>query len=379
MRKEKYIDQKKVGKTYYFRVRLKATQKHPAVSKSFCSADYPTPATCLNEAVKWRDKKLIELGQMEAFPSELRLDELMDRKEELLSRSMRTNAKHRSMYNLYIRPVVGNKKIKDVQPYEIQRTLNLMTEKCAQHTINRVFGIWRSLYKTARIIDRVPDITSEVEIPQSMCPVNHRQKVTTTAQEIQQVCAVLGITHRRRESTIYNNQLLSHAIWIMFLTGIRPAECFAITRSDIDAENMLLHIRRSIGSTSSAISAVKATKTEQSVRDIPITETVLQHLIAVCDMSANNYIFTQYNGSLPNIDLIADRLSHAMKKQGIDFNLYQCRHTFSTTLITAGTDPRTVQELMGHASADMSVDYARSNNDLKKDAVQIVSGNFREK
>ena len=49
------------------------------------------------------------------------------------------------------------------------------------------------------------------------------------------------------------------------------------------------------------------------------------------------------------------------------------RHAFSTKLITSNTDIRTVQELMGHKNMAMTVDYARSSDELKRNAVNTIT------
>ena len=50
--------------------------------------------------------------------------------------------------------------------------------------------------------------------------------------------------------------------------------------------------------------------------------------------------------------------------------MYQLRHQFSTDLITNHVDVRTVMELMGHNNTNMTVEYARSSDDLKAEALK---------
>ena len=59
----------------------------------------------------------------------------------------------------------------------------------------------------------------------------------------------------------------------------------------------------------------------------------------------------------------------ASKAAGVDFRMYNCRHQFDTDIIDQGTDLRTVTELMGHSSAEMSIGYARSDKDKKRKAI----------
>ena len=46
------------------------------------------------------------------------------------------------------------------------------------------------------------------------------------------------------------------------------------------------------------------------------------------------------------------------------------RHRFSTKLVTANVDPRTVMELMGHKNFSMTVSYARSDDEKKITAME---------
>ncbi|WP_442879281.1 tyrosine-type recombinase/integrase [Anaerorhabdus sp.] len=75
-------------------------------------------------------------------------------------------------------------------------------------------------------------------------------------------------------------------------------------------------------------------------------------------------IFTGYVQSL--------QLFHQLTVEFLILNnstFYQLRHLFGTDLITNNVDGRTIQELMGHASYSMSVSYARSSKERKKDAL----------
>ena len=108
------------------------------------------------------------------------------------------------------------------------------------------------------------------------------------------------------------------------------------------------------------------TKTEKSVRDIPLSTAAEAIFKAIEDMSANEYIFMQANGKLAEIDTISNNVRLASKAAGVDFRMYNCRHQFDTDI---RTDLRTVTELMGHSSAEMSIGYARSDKDKKRKAI----------
>ena len=60
-----------------------------------------------------------------------------------------------------------------------------------------------------------------------------------------------------------------------------------------------------------------------------------------------------------------------LEKAGIEEHVrfHDLRHTFSTLAIQSGIDPKTVAEILGHASAEFSLDvYTHVTAGMKKEA-----------
>lgn len=66
-------------------------------------------------------------------------------------------------------------------------------------------------------------------------------------------------------------------------------------------------------------------------------------------------------------------INNTSKSLGIDFHLYMLRHNVASKLITANVDPRTVMEILGHSTPVTTIGtYARSDDDLKRNAINLV-------
>jgi len=57
---------------------------------------------------------------------------------------------------------------------------------------------------------------------------------------------------------------------------------------------------------------------------------------------------------------------------GFDFRLYDCRHTFATRALEAGTDLLTLAAMLGHSSLKMVMRYAHPSEERKAEAMRMI-------
>lgn len=376
-RKEKHIKERysKKTKTYSFQVFFeyydnKGVKQY--YTKSFNEKDYITPGDALNEACKHRDEMIYKRNTIGIANQDYHtLKEVFELSKELLVVSMETKRKHDLNFNKYIFKVIGDKDIKKVTALDIYQTLNNMVSNCYDDTIKRVFSIWKRIFKTARVHRLVDiDVTEEVIIPKSK-RVKKKKDVSTNKATLGLVINALRKRTKQSDKYIFNTEMIVYGLKIMFYTGIRPSECYALKKSNIDLINNTITIESAIGSTDTETNVLVPTKTETSARTIPIVDelrTVLIELLEVQDHET--FLLASFNGELLNMNEVVNKINYACRQEGIKFNQYRLRHQFSTDLVTDNQDLRTIMELMGHNNPSMTIEYARSNDDLKIKALK---------
>lgn len=362
MKKEKYIDEME-GR---YRVRIR--KNGVSYMKYFNFSEYPSKRICLNAAIADRDRALTDMRLgMYASKCEKTFDEVYREMKELFPRSVNTFLKFDGMYSNYFQDLSGIL-ISKLTAVDIIRCLNAMVETCSDDTIARCLSIIRQVVRTARIKRYITvDVTEEVIAPKSKYLSKKRQALA----DIETVRNIIYDFENTKsyEKVRYERYMIAQAIKILLYTGIRPAECFALLRDNIDLENGTLHVTGQLGSTNTSHNVITPTKTVLSNRIIPLTHQAQDVLRNVLQMHENAFVFCKDNGEHFEMQKVQYIINVHCKKKGYKFTLYQLRHQFSTDMLMNGVDPRTVQELMGHAHFTMTADYARSNMNAKRNAI----------
>jgi integrase/recombinase XerD len=164
-------------------------------------------------------------------------------------------------------------------------------------------------------------------------------------------------------------------LMILYGTGMRRTEASLLKVSDIDSERMMIHIRQGKGSRD---------------RDIPLTPKLLQALREYYRWKRpKNYLFPSYPGWRGVENPISDKTvwnacRAAADRAGLSKTVgpHTLRHSFATHLLEAGTDLRTIQLLLGHASLKETAIYLHLSQRHLRAAInpleQITISSHRE-
>lgn len=354
-RREKYIEQRQTKKGWSFCVR-----KDGKRLATFNEETYGDPRIAYNKAIKYRNE-ILDFDVIQNINGIFLYDVFLA-EEELNNYRVKTLKNHTSLYKRYI---VDNIPLRMFTKEYVIRKLNDMVEDQSDDVINRVFSMFKRIDEYCLIKDYyIKSVTAGVKCPKSHKIKPTQEKVLCDKQILEEIKTIVKSSVR----ALYEKEQIPLILDFLYLTGCRPCEVWALNKSDCSKGYII--IDKEVGSSKKEELTIRQCKTPTSVRKIPITDELKEIIKQASKISKNDLLFPPYKGKYYRTDDFGQRIHLMAKRRGIDFNLYMLRHRFATDLLVSGTDIRTIQELMGHASGTMSIDYARSNDELKKDALK---------
>jgi integrase len=157
--------------------------------------------------------------------------------------------------------------------------------------------------------------------------------------------------------------------YLALFTGMRRSELLALRWRDLDLVKGTVYVSRSLHHLLDKTLVFRQTKTAKGRRTVALPTSCMLEMInhkeeqqAIKTMlgeslTDNNLVFSQPEGS----PLLPDTISHAWtkiaKRAGIEgIRLHDARHSHASFMLKQGTHPKIVQERLGHASIQTTLD-----------------------
>lgn len=368
-RSERFI-QERVTPAGTHLLRIQIRQYGQTYSKSVKVSDFDTPKQAMDFAKKLRDDALAKMQAgytVSNFPT---VETLYKKSHKLFPVRKKTIIRHEYFYKYGIKQY-ANKTIDQITSADIQSSINDYARTHTRRQVAGLLAIWRSIYKTCAMMNiNVIDRTVPVVIGE--CKEGKKKDNRITADDFDKFCNVLLSYNSVTAEGRYNSQCIYYALQVMKYCGLRPAECFSLTKNDIrfdTNEGSYIDVNKASHSTIDSMLEIDRTKTEKSKRHVPIPNELLPILNELLQWAKYDLLFADYHGNLQDINYVSDYVGRVSKKAKVKFNMYMLRHQFSTDLFTNGTAPNIIRDLMGHVSSSMSLDYAASNTGDRMTAV----------
>ena len=238
---------------------------------------------------------------------------------------------YKSAIEFHLKPTFGHLRLVDVSATEIRKWIS--TLEISNKRINNVLIPLRTIMNDAHadgLIDRNP----VTRISNLSVKFEEPQPFTTTE-----------ITEIYKSLPPQGKNFVQFALW----TGLRTSELIALEWSDIDWIKGFIRVRRA-----SVNKITKVPKTKSGERDVKILPPALEALTSQKQFSflAGSRIFNNPRTNTPwetDGQIRKTMWQPALKKAGVLYRIpYQLRHTYASTLLTAGENPMWVAQQMGH-------------------------------
>jgi len=276
-------------------------------------------------------------------------------KEYQLKKS--TILKYKNIINLHIIPELGDIKLEDIT----YNTINLfLYNKSLTGRLNNNKALSKSYIKSmAIILSSALNYATIYGLSKPLIGKIIKPSITTP-----NIIALTKEEQSKLEQYLSKSEDYTElAIMLALNTGLRIGEICALSWNDIDLNNDILHVKNSVVriEDSSADSSFKTKliidlpKSKHSIRDIPINSKLKMYLNKYDINNRNYYLLTSSNKFLSPRTL-EYRFHKFLDKCNIkSFNFHVLRHTFATRCIECNVDIKTLSEIMGHSSVNITL------------------------
>lgn len=370
---------------------------------------------------KWRDKKgkrhsiyaktLDELREKETDVLKDALDGIRADKKDLtvndlynlwvqLKRGLKDNtfSNYKYMYTQFVQPDFGHLKIADLKRTDVRAFYNHLADE--QHlktaTIDNIHTVLHQVLELGVEDDYLrynPSDNALKELKKAHNNDSEKRKALTVPEQELFETFLRGQGQYHRWCPVFT---------VMLWTGMRVGEITGLRWCDIDFEEGLISVNHTLayyskGKGEECSFTINTPKTEAGKRTIPMLPKVREAFLMEkeyqkeCGLKCNavvdgytDFIFinrfgnVQHQGTLNKAlrRIIRDcnyQVLDKMEDKGKNtvtlprFSNHTLRHTFTTRMCEAGVNVKAMQDILGHADAETTMDiYAEATKDLKR-------------
>ena len=160
------------------------------------------------------------------------------------------------------------------------------------------------------------------------------------------------------------------------MTGLRIGEVCALRAGDINMEEKTVTVRETVqriknldGNSSKTKIVFTAPKSDTSARVVPLTNTAYKLCkINIGKMASNSFLLTGTEDKAIEPRTLQYHIKRYSKACGIeDMHFHVLRHTFATRCVEVGFEIKSLSEVLGHSSPQITLErYVHSSLELKR-------------
>ncbi len=267
---------------------------------------------------------------------------------------------------------IGNKKIQDITKKDIQDFLNSIKDLSDSY-IKKIYEQFVQAYHRAEIKKYI----SYNPMYEVIKPKSNKQTKVVDALEIN----VQKLFTQYLNKVSIENQPYKNIFLIQLYMGLRIGEVLALGKENIDLENNLLYVKRTLTNDKEfAIILGNKAKTYAGNRTLPIPQfltSIFEEQLKYANENLHNLIFTN-NNSYVRTSSVNQELKRIFKEElkvnNKDISTHCLRHTYGTRCVEAGMTAVVLQRLMGHKDVTVTLNtYTSVFNRFKEDELKKVN------
>lgn len=305
----------------------------------------------------------------------------------LLTVKFNSQTMMRSHFKNYIIPALGDYKVEKITAPLLQSIINDWAKKANTASISkgkRPVGSCRDYKLLLNTIRRILDFAFQMGIISSnparmvVAPrLKSRGKNKIKYLNDTQLKKFLDYLDSLEQT---DKNIFSITLYKLLLdTGLRIGEALALNWSDIDYDNQIIHVDKTVDR---AGKVQDSPKSESGIRDVSVsTRTMLmlkqwqnrQRVLYRKHKIPTRIVFASSIGGYLSRGHVINSLNKHYKNAGISLTGFHAfRHTHASILLNAGADYKEIQHRLGHAKIAMTMDtYSHLAPDKAKETVSI--------
>lgn len=285
--------------------------------------------------------------------------------------------KYFNIVYIYLNPAFEDKMMEEISRADVFRfcsylsdSVDVRSKNLAPKPINDILSVLRSIFKYAAeekglTVANISGICVKVPYtPIQVMTLSEQKKLEDYLQHTQTPCN-LGIL-------------------LCLYTGLRIGEICALTWEDISTAAPIVYVHKTMqriqqvdGEYPKTKVVISSPKSSYSIRKIPLPPEIY-HLLQENSKSKEDYILTGKRDRYMEPRSLENQFHEALASAGIArMNYHVLRHTFATRCVELGFDLKSLSEILGHSTINMTLNkYVHPSMELKQKNMNMLSELF---